>query len=256
VIKRLVDAALARRGYAIARTTDPDHARRTHPDVEDAFADAYRRCAPFTMTSVERMYALWQAVGHIARNGVRGDVVECGVWRGGSSMLATLALAQAGDHDRVLWLYDTYEGMSEPSEHDVDPSGRRVAEEWHRIRADPSNPVLAYATLDDVRANLGRTGYPTERMHFVKGKVEESIPSTAPDQIALLRLDTDWYESTRHELEHLWDRVEVNGVLIVDDYGHWAGARQAVDEFFASRADAPLLNRIDYTGRIGVRVTR
>jgi hypothetical protein len=171
-------------------------------------------------------------------------------------MLATLALAHAGNRDRTLWLYDTYAGMSEPSEHDVDPYGQRVADDWDSIRSDRDSLVFAYASLADVQANVGRTGYPPERTRFVEGKVEDTIPASAPDRIALLRLDTDWYESTRHELEHLWDRLEHNGVLIIDDYGHWAGARRAVDEFFASRADAPLLNRIDYTGRIGVRVVR
>jgi O-methyltransferase len=91
-------------------------------------------------------------------------------------------------------------------------------------------------------------------MRFVKGLVEETIPDEAPSEIALLRLDTDWESSTRHELEHLWPRLAVGGVLIVDDYGHWAGARAAVDAFFATREDRPLLNRIDYTGRIAVRL--
>ena len=85
--------------------------------------------------------------------------------------------------------------------------------------------------------------------------MEETIPGRAPERIALLRLDTDWYESTRHELEHLWERLEPGGVLIIDDYGHWAGAREAVDEFFAKRSDAPLLTRVDYTGRIGVKAS-
>lgn len=256
VLKAVVSGALARAGYTLSRVPNPAAPRRTHPDVEDAFADIYRECAPFTMTSLERMYALWQAMGHVLAHDVDGDIVECGVWRGGSSMLAARALVRAGRTDRTLWLYDTYAGMSEPTERDVDPSGRRVATDWDRIRADRDDPVLAYATLDDVRASLARTGYPAERVRYVVGKVEDTIPREAPAQIALLRLDTDWYESTRHELEHLWPRLVPNGVLIVDDYGYWAGARQAVDEFFITRPDAPLLARIDDTGRIGVRVTR
>ena len=87
-----------------------------------------------------------------------------------------------------------------------------------------------------------------ERIHFVEGKVEDTIPAHAPERIALLRLDTDWYESTRHELEHLYPRLSRGGVLIIDDYGHWQGARQAVDEYFGD-AHAALLNRIDYTAR-------
>jgi hypothetical protein len=229
--------------------------RETHPDVEEDFAHAYLACTQYTMTSVERMYALWQAVQHVCARGVPGDVVECGVWRGGSSMLAAIALRLLGADDRTLWLYDTFEGMPEPSEHDVDLEGRRMVEEWDTIRGRHHDVIFAYATLRDVQTNVGATGYPEDRLRYVQGKVEETIPAEAPETIALLRLDTDWYESTRHELEHLWPRLQPNGVLIVDDYGHWAGARQAVDEFFAGRADAPLLHRIDYTGRIAVKPT-
>jgi predicted O-methyltransferase YrrM len=107
--------------------------------------------------------------------------------------------------------------------------------------------------LADVQANLRSTGYPVERMRFVVGDVADTVPREAPERIAILRLDTDWYASTRHELEHLYPRLAVGGVLIVDDYGHWEGARLAVDEFL-ERTSAPiLLNRIDYTGRIGVK---
>jgi hypothetical protein len=219
------------------------------PDMEPEFRALQERCIPFTMTSSERMYALWQAARHVRE--LPGDYVECGVWRGGSSMLAALTFAAGGD-ERALWLYDTFEGMSEPTERDVDVSGTRVADEWARHRAE-DGPILARATLDDVRANMASTGVATERVRYVKGKVEDTIPAETPQQIALLRLDTDWYESTRHELEHLWPRLVAGGVLIVDDYGHWAGARQAVDEYFAARPDRPLLARIDYTGRIGVK---
>jgi len=104
-----------------------------------------------------------------------------------------------------------------------------------------------------VQANLGRTGYPAERIHYVKGKVEETIPATLPSRIALLRLDTDWYESTRHELQHLYPLLSTHGVLIIDDYGHWQGARQAVDEYFAASAEPVFLHRVDYTARLVVK---
>jgi hypothetical protein len=84
--------------------------------------------------------------------------------------------------------------------------------------------------------------------------VEETIPQHAPEQISVLRLDTDWYSSTKHELMHLFPRLSKNGVLIIDDYGHWAGARKAVDEYFADQTIQPLLNRIDQTGRACIKV--
>jgi hypothetical protein len=97
------------------------------------------------------------------------------------------------------------------------------------------------------------TGYPPEKVHFVKGMVEDTIPEQSPDGIALLRLDTDWYQSTKLELLHLYPRLANQGVLIIDDYGHWQGARRAVDEFISELRDPILLHRIDYTGRIAIK---
>ena len=204
------------------------------------------------MTSTERMYALHQAVGHVVRAKLPGAFVECGVWRGGSAMVAALRLLELGAADRALYLYDTYEGMSEPTERDVSFKDQAPLGEWDKIRATRSN-IFCANSLADATASVGSTGYPTEQVHFVKGKVEDTIPATLPEAIAILRLDTDWYESTRHELIHLYPRLVPGGVLIIDDYGHWRGAREAVDGYFAEHAPAPLLHRIDYTGRIAVK---
>lgn len=223
------------------------------PDLrgEAEFMAAFERCRPFTMTSVERMFALWSAARHVVRAGVAGDVVECGVWKGGSSMLAALALESAGDRARHLWLYDTFEGMSEPTDRDVDFAGRDARTEYEETRR--SGEGWCASPLDDVKRALAATGTPAERLHYVVGRVETTIPREMPAQIALLRLDTDWYESTRHELVHLWPRLARGGVLIIDDYGHWAGARRAVDEWLATQKPPLLLDRIDYTGRIALK---
>lgn len=246
--------ALARAGFQLVPYVRPGRLARSHPDLDEAFGPIHARCAAFTMTTVERMYALWSALRHLDATGVEGDVVECGVWRGGSSMVAALTLLQVGDEQRGLHLYDTFEGMSEPTEHDVSAGGLQVASDWERISDDKDDPVLVYATLEEVRRNMASTGFPAERIAYVQGKVEDTIPAQAPERIALLRLDTDWYESTKHELEQLWPRLVPGGVLIIDDYGDWVGARRAVDEFFAGRPDAPLLNRVDATGRIAVKL--
>lgn len=225
------------------------------PDLEETFQALHRRCAAETMTSAERMYGLWQAVRHVQSRALPGAFVECGVWRGGSSMLAALTLLAEGETSRDLYLYDTFRGMSEPTERDVSFRGYDARAHWNELRGERGSDVLAYADLATVRANLARTGYPPERVHFVAGKVEDTIPNTIPPSLAILRLDTDWYASTRHELEHLYPRLEPGGVLIVDDYGHWRGARDAVDEYFANSPNPPLLQRLDYTGRMGVKLT-
>jgi hypothetical protein len=237
--------ALRRRGLVV----NEDQLRT---DLEPEFTALRERCAPFTMTSPERMYAFYQAVQYVVRANVPGDVVECGVWRGGSSMLAALTLLDCGDESRELYLYDTFAGMSEPDERDVTASGKPAIRQWRDAHRGEVNE-WCYSPLDEVRRNLLSTGIDRERVHFVEGKVEDTIPATMPERISVLRLDTDWYESTWHELTHLYPRLSPGGVLIVDDYGHWQGAREAVERYFAQHAEPILLARSDYTGRMGVR---
>jgi hypothetical protein len=206
---------------------------------------------PFTMTSVDRMAALINAVAHLTENGIPGDIAECGVWRGGSMMAVALALLARGDRSRSLYLYDTFEGMSAPTAHDKSLDGI-PADEMLR-RTPEKTGVWCYASLEDVRANILSTGYPEEKVHLIRGKVEDTIPRVLPSGISLLRLDTDWYESTKHELIHLYPLLHSSGILIIDDYGHWQGARKAVDDYFRERKEKIYLHRIDYTGRILVK---
>lgn len=209
-----------------------------------------RAVRPWTMTSPERIYALIQAVRYVSANGIAGAIVECGVWKGGSMAAAARTLLQMQDVSRELYLFDTFQGMSEPSVNDVDYSGKRANE----VMQENSSFKCADAPLERVKEVLYATGYPQEKIHFVQGKVEETIPRVAPHGISLLRLDTDWYESTKHELVHLFPRLAKAGVLIIDDYGHWRGSRQACDEYFSENRIPILLNRVDYTGRIAVKI--
>jgi hypothetical protein len=167
-------------------------------------------------------------------------------------MAALLMLIRQGDLSRRVFLYDTFEGMSAPTKRDRTLDGE-LASQLLSESSKTAESVWCCASLEDVRRNVLGVGYPVDNVHFVKGRVEETIPSVIPDRIALLRLDTDWYESTKHELKHLFPKLVPGGVLIVDDYGHWQGAKDAVDEYFLESDIHVLLNRIDYTGRIAVR---
>lgn len=221
-------------------------------DVDRVSRQMFQRVAPFTMTSPERVAAVCNAVHYVTRAKIPGAYVECGVWRGGSSMAAALCLQADGAQDRELYLFDTFEGMSTPTEHDVRADDSASAAGL-LDRSLKTEKIWCCASLEDVEANMASTGYPSNKVHLCKGMVEETLPREAPETIAILRLDTDWYESTKHELEHLYPRLAVGGVLIIDDYGYWAGARKAVDEYFADRP--VLLSRIDRTGRIAIKVT-
>jgi pyruvate dehydrogenase complex dehydrogenase (E1) component len=140
--------------------------------------------------------------------------------------------------------------MPPPTEADQDHAAKsaalRLAEEG---ASKEESGVWAISSLDEVKRNMSTIGYPEERIHYIQGKVESTIPGCIQDKIAILRLDTDWYESTAHELKHLYPRLVSGGVLIIDDYGYWQGARKAVDEFLAATPEKLLMHRIDNNGR-------
>ena len=247
MIKGAIQKFLNARGFAVIRYTagySPEQLK------------IFQAIREFTATSLERQVGLVSAVDYISDNKIPGAFVECGVWRGGSTMAVALALLQRGDTSRDLYLFDTYEGMSAPTADDVmfDGQTAKALLDLEKPTEDHAN-YWCFAGLEDVKRNLYSTGYPKEKLHFIKGKVEDTLPGQAPDQIALLRLDTDWYESTAHELKHLFPRLSQNGVLIIDDYGHWLGARKAVDEYFAQQPLRPLLQRLDYTGRLVIKTS-
>lgn len=210
----------------------------------------------YTMTSQERLVTLSRAVEYIIKQNVKGDIVECGVWRGGSMMLLAYKLVQLGCQDKNLFLIDTFEGMTEPTNSDIDHEGVdsiKLLESESDNKYSGSN-VWCYSSINEVKENLSKTKYNPSKIHYLKGKVEETLPDDNIKEICLLRLDTDWYESTKHELETLYNKLVVGGVLIIDDYGHWLGAKKAVDEFFKKRKINMFLNRIDYTGRLGIKI--
>jgi O-methyltransferase len=227
--------------------------RAVPPDFARDEAALVRLVRPFTMTSPERIYALVHAVRWLIDERVAGAFVECGVWRGGSMMAVAKALREAGVDDRELYLFDTFEGMTAPTAADRDFRGRQAEVTFQRTRRGTNSSDWCRAGLAEVQANLARTKYPPHRLHYVKGSVEETVPDAAPDRIALLRLDTDWYESTKHELVHLWPRLAPGGICIIDDYGHWKGSRQAVDEYLAEHGIRVLMHRLDHTGRLIVK---
>ena len=223
------------------------------PDATEEQIETILAVQHQTMTSPERILALCQSIEYIVHNKIPGAIVECGVWRGGSMAAAARSLAQSGSDDRELWMYDTFEGMSEPTLRDVDFMGNGAAGLLDKQDPNEADSIWCRSPLEEVEAAMKATYYPQNKIKYIKGKVEQTLPQQRPEQIALLRLDTDWYESTRCELEYLFPLLAPGGVLIVDDYGHWNGCREAVDEYFLNYKIPMLLNRIDYTGRIGVK---
>ena len=221
--------------------------------LEKEFMELYERCKEYSMTSVERMFSLYKAVDYVVKKKIPGDIVECGVWKGGSMMLCALTLLKMNDKERKIYLYDTYNGMTQPTEKDIRSyDGFKAKTKYNLLKK--KNLKWDYASLDEVKKNLFSTKYPKENLIFGEGKVEDTIPNLIPKKISLLRLDTDWYESTYHELNHLYPKLSVNGILILDDYGHWKGAKDATDQYIQENNIKILFNRNDKTGRLGIKM--
>ncbi len=222
-------------------------------DQDTLFNEIYSFSRKFTMTSKEKMYALYKAVEYVIKHNLPGDFVECGCWRGGSVMLMAMTALRLSVTDRKIYLYDTFNGMPEPSEIDYCLGNKKIQglRLWKKNQRKEFNQYC-YASLDEVKRNLLLTGYPNSNFLFVQGKTQDTIPQVKPSSISLLRLDTDWYESTKCELSYLYPLLVNAGVIILDDYGYWAGSKKAVDEYFLNKRI--LLNRINSSGRIAIKI--
>lgn len=247
-MKRQIQSLLARFGFALIRTDV------TTPDMDPGYGPIRAAAKDYSLTSVSAMFALYKAVDHLVRNDIAGNFAECGVWRGGSAMAMALTLKSLGARPRDIFLFDTFAGMTPAGPEDSNvKTGESAAELLRAAGGSRDSAIVAYAGLEEVRANMGKTSYPPEHIHYIRGDVADTLAATDTGPLALLRLDTDWYASTKCELEVLYPRLVSGGVLIIDDYGSWSGARKAVDEFIESRRLRLLLVRADAGMRIAVK---
>lgn len=207
---------------------------------------------PYTMTVPASIKILMDSVTHIIKNNISGDFVECGVWKGGSVMVILKMLIQLDVWDRHVYLYDTFEGMTPPTKEDIETKSNKLAIEEYKRKQKHNKSNWVNIPLDEVKTNVGSIGYPSKLIHYIKGNVQDTLPVNAPEKIALLRLDTDWYQSTKHELETLYPRLSKKGIIILDDYGGWKGVKQAVDEYF--KGNQIFLVRVEDSTRIGMKL--
>jgi hypothetical protein len=220
----------------------PGRRRESFPEItDDVFWGLYAIASPFSLLHVTGFYNVYQSITYINNNNLQGDFVECGCFLGGVGIFMALLLKHLNMADRTIWLLDTFEGFPDGQEDDY-VVGRTSVKS---VRF----PNFRQHVVD----NFTHCGAQSGHLRFVEGLVEETLPDLDIHTVALLRLDTDFYMSTKAELECLYRRLVPGGVLIVDDYGIFQGARRATDEFLARLPVRPLLNRIDNGVWAGVK---
>lgn len=255
MLKQSIVSFIKSLGYSIHPINNKHHNIAVELDDSDVDLIKYVLDSGYTMTSVPRLVNTLKSCRYVVENKIPGDFVECGVWRGGNSILAKKLFNEL-DSQRCVWMFDTFEGMTAPTEFDVAArTGVHASQKYENSQKNTYNE-WCYASLEDVQNNCEKSGLKLEDFRFVKGDVSKTLlkKRNIPNKISVLRLDTDWYESTKLELEILYPIINVGGVLIIDDYGHWEGARKAVDEYFSVVDYKPLLNVIDHTGRCAIKM--
>ena len=208
----------------------------------------------YSMTPRIRIYNLLQALKHVKQNSIEGDFVECGVWKGGNIIMFRKFQENEFFNDkRNIFAYDTFSGMSEPSKEDFNLIKKISAKNLLEKDKEKKTNTWGVCGLDEVKSNILKNVTSIENIKFIKGKVEETLMNeeNLPKKISILRLDTDWYESTKKELEILYSKVTPGGIIIIDDYGHWNGSRQAVDEYFKGKF--VWMHYVDYACRLIIK---
>lgn len=216
------------------------------------FMEMYNFCKPYTMLPIERMYSLYNATHYIFENKIEGDLVECGVWKGGACMLMGIMMKEY-ESNRKIWMYDTFTGMTKPNDEEFDVSINKKCGELYAKNKNWCRSEFK-ELMSNMKSAIGEVGL-DNNLVVLEGDVCTDLDTdeNLPKEISLLRLDTDFYKSTRKELEILYPKLVSGGVLIVDDYGQFSGAKKAVDEYFIKNGIKMLLNRVDYSCVVGVR---
>jgi hypothetical protein len=219
----------------------PTRRRENFPEIEDAtFWAFYDQCKDYSLVHVTGFFNLFQSFHYLAANGIRGNAVECGCFLGGIAMFMGLLRGQLKLTDMEIILFDTFEGA---------PAGSTDV-----VLGTPFvEPCLLPSYREAVPAAIATVVGSTAGYRLVEGLVENTLPRTETGDLALLRLDTDYYSSTAIEYDVLFPRLVSGGVLIVDDYGMFQGSRRATDEYLARLDKPPLLNRIDVSIWAGIK---
>ncbi|WP_440613970.1 TylF/MycF/NovP-related O-methyltransferase [Candidatus Pelagibacter sp. HIMB1748] len=246
-LKSLISKALGKMGYSVI-----NHNQKI-VELSKKDDELINLVKNYSMTPKIRIYNLLQALRHIKIKKIEGDYVECGVWKGGNILLFKKFLENEDSSLRNIYAFDTFQGMTDPDENDIEISSKDTATKLLQKDKNKKTNVWGICSLDQVKKNISKHTKDLRNIYFVKGAVEKTLNENKniPEKISLLRLDTDWYQSTKKELEVLYKKVSIGGIIIIDDYGHWGGSKKAVDEFFSDKF--VWMHYVDYACRLIIK---
>ena len=254
-LKKLTNKLISPLNIKISRLKEktfyPVEATKRDIEIMDYILSPQDSSSRLSMVSSDRLWAVIQATKYIIKNEIEGDLVECGVWRGGCSLAMAMVLDEL-KADRKVFLFDTFAGMTKPTKYDKTYYDEKAISSFKKFKRDNKSCDWCFASIQDVKEQFKNVGLEGKTV-FIEGDVLKTLSeeNNLPKKISLLRLDTDWYESTKYEMDILFPRLQNNGVLLIDDYGHWKGSKKAVDEYLLKNdlMYRCLMWKTDYSGR-------
>lgn len=253
MLKSVVKKIFNKAGFEIRRSRSVDGLMPVELNSAEREIIKYVMNERLTMVSFERLCTTVMACKYALDQGIEGDFVECGVWRGGNA-IAAAEIFKLYKSNKSIWLFDTFKGMTAPTLSDFRLSDGNAAKARYNSGLKETHNEWCYASIEDVRRNFMNRGL-TSNIIFVQGDVCQTLDrETVPNKICVLRLDTDWYDSTKKELDILYPKLSTGGCLIIDDYGHWSGSKKATDEYFQELKNRPFFQFTDRSGRAAVKI--
>jgi O-methyltransferase len=203
--------------------------KKNQTSGQSNFSELQKKVAAYTMCDTQRLESLWNLINSTNKLGVKGDIVECGCYKGGSAALLRAGMGPG----RRLWIYDSFQGMPETTEQDGGEAGNWVGS--------------CTAHIDDVREILRHTEAKDEEFIIREGLFIKTFEMDLPEKVAFLHCDADWYDSVRLVLETFYPRMPKGACIVLDDFGYWEGCRKAFYDFCERHDEKPLLERVGIT---------
>lgn len=207
-----------------------------------------------SMCSYERLAATAMACKHMCKHNDKAVFVECGTWRGGNGILAA-AIFKKYKIPYKIYLFDTFKGMTKPTKEDKKINDGQIASKLYKIYSNNFNSEWCFSPIEEVKDNFKKFDLLDHNIFFIEGDVTKTLleSKNVPAAISILRIDTNWYKSTKMIFEKLYPKLKIGGILLSNDYAYWSGSKKATDDYFEKNSNRPYFQYVDSAGRTAIK---